>query len=297
MAIFDDGVDRGSVMPGILRSKEEPILHAEFCRSHRVFDEVVVNLDLAFVEVGLEAVPLTDGVAERFAEGVTGSVFFDEKFEDFGQARDDGATLTGTHCLSKPGAGFGFSQLRFDSVKLSHEVEDEPALPQGFAFVFLLFCGQVVVVKFSTNVREAAHEEDLGMVSFVCFVGGPTIALQDTGVVFADCFNERALTPADPPMIEEAAMGMVGEPEVATRGLSGAGFEIADRRFVNLQVSTSEGFNPDGGGDGKKAIDAAVESFEEKVSRDGDATTFEDFFLPIDGKMIAIFSDKEVRNQ
>ena len=227
MAVLHDGVDHGGVMPGIFGSKKEPILHAQFCGPHCVFDQVIIDLYCAFVEVGLEAVPLTKGIAESLAHGVTGSVFFDQQVEYFGESLNDGATLAGTHGLPKPGAGFDFSELCFDLIEPSHEVEDEPALAQRFALVFLIFGGFVVFVKFPTDMRETTHEEDLGMVAFVGFVSRPAVALEDTGVVFADGLDESFLAPADPPMIEEAAMGIVGEPEVAARAFAST-FHLTD---------------------------------------------------------------------
>jgi len=43
-AVLNNGVDGGSVMPGFLGSKKQPIFHAEFGRSHGVLDEIIINL-------------------------------------------------------------------------------------------------------------------------------------------------------------------------------------------------------------------------------------------------------------
>ena len=46
--------------------------------------------------------------------------------------------------------------------------------------------------------------------------------------------------------------------------------------------------------DPEEVADASMKPFQLEVSRDGDPTTFEDFLLPVDWEMIAIFSDEEV---
>ena len=73
----------------------------------------------------------------------------------------------------------------------------------------------VVIAEATTNVREAAHEDDLGMMTFVGEVGGPAVALERTGEVFADRFDQLSFATTNPPMIVEASVGIVGEPEVA----------------------------------------------------------------------------------
>ena len=219
MVVLDDGVDRGGLVAGFFCPEEHPVFHAEFCGADGVFDEVIVNLQKPVFEVAFKAVPLAVGVLQGFAEEVAGPVAGHEDFEDGFEAFDDGTTLAGAGCLAKARSCSAFAELRFDAVKLAHEAEDFPAVLERYSFVRVFFegcfCFLLVFVEATANVREAAHEDDLGMMSFVGEVGGPAIALECTGEVFADGFDQLRFTPTNPPMIVEASVGIVGEPEVA----------------------------------------------------------------------------------
>jgi hypothetical protein len=81
------------------------------------------------------------------------------------------------------------------------------------------------------------------------------------------------LTPANPPMIVDAAMGIVGEPKVAARGFSNSGFEVADGGFVDLQGGAAEGL----GAVFDVAILGANVAGDEEFARD-DFETVGDFF-------------------
>lgn len=71
MALAGDGQrvdDRGAVT-GVTASDKEPVLLAQSAGTDGIFDEVVVDLDLAVVKVFAEGFPELEGVGAGFTEG------------------------------------------------------------------------------------------------------------------------------------------------------------------------------------------------------------------------------------
>jgi len=66
-AVLDEGVDDGGFFSGVLGTDEEPVLGSELGGPDGVLNEVVVDLDTAVVQVGLEVGPLVEGVGAGFA--------------------------------------------------------------------------------------------------------------------------------------------------------------------------------------------------------------------------------------
>ncbi len=66
-AVLDEGIDDGGFFSGVLGTDEEPVLGSEFGRPDGVLNEVVVDLDTAVAQIGLEVGPLVEGVGDGFA--------------------------------------------------------------------------------------------------------------------------------------------------------------------------------------------------------------------------------------
>ena len=66
-AVLDEGVDDGGFFASMLGTDEEPVLGSELGGPDGVFDEVVVDLDTAVAQIGLEVGPLVEGVGDGFA--------------------------------------------------------------------------------------------------------------------------------------------------------------------------------------------------------------------------------------
>jgi len=66
-AVLDEGVDDGGFFAGMLGTDEEPVLGSEFGGPDGVLNEVVVDLDTAVAQIGLEVGPLVEGVGDGFA--------------------------------------------------------------------------------------------------------------------------------------------------------------------------------------------------------------------------------------
>ena len=66
-AVFDEGVEDGGFLAGVLGSDEEPVLGSELGGADGVLDEVVVDLDAAVCQIGFKVRPLVEGVADGFA--------------------------------------------------------------------------------------------------------------------------------------------------------------------------------------------------------------------------------------
>ena len=66
-AVLDEGVDDGGFLSGVLGTAEEPVLGSELGGPDGVLNEVVVDLDTAVVQIGLEVGPLVEGVGDGFA--------------------------------------------------------------------------------------------------------------------------------------------------------------------------------------------------------------------------------------
>ena len=67
-AVFDKGVNDGGFLAGVLGSDEEPVPGPELGGADGVFNEVVVDLDAAVGQIGLEVGPLVEGVGDGFAQ-------------------------------------------------------------------------------------------------------------------------------------------------------------------------------------------------------------------------------------
>ena len=65
---FDDGVEDRATLTGTGFANEEPVFLADSGGTHGIFDEVIVDLDAAVLQVNFERPPLAQGVINRLAE-------------------------------------------------------------------------------------------------------------------------------------------------------------------------------------------------------------------------------------
>jgi hypothetical protein len=154
------------------------------------------------------------------------------------EALVDGAALSGSHGFAPDGAGLGFAKAALDLIEMG-EVSEDPAdeaggLVPGFE-------------KLAPDMGVAAHE---GAVVFVVGLGrvcGVAIT-RDDGRMYGGAWitveevGDAALVGVYAPVIEDAAAGDVGDPEVASFGFSVTGFEIVDGGFFELAVGASPMF-------------------------------------------------------
>ena len=116
----------------------------------------------------------------------------------------------------------GFAQVFLDPVELADEEQDQGRPWVGAAIDHIM--------EVAPDVGEAGHEpERLTALLFpVAGVGPQGVALDDAGAGFADALDERSGAAADSPVVEEAAVRGVYNPQVALGGFAGAGIEVAD---------------------------------------------------------------------
>ena len=150
----------------------------------------------------------------------------------------NGAALGGANGFAQDGAGLGFAKQALDLVEVGELAEDPGDETRGLVLGF---------EKFPPDMGVAAHEGDVVFASGPCGVGAVAVALDDGGIcggawIAVEEVGDAALVATFAPMIENAAAGDVGDPEVAGFGFSVTGFEIVDGGFVELAVGASPMF-------------------------------------------------------
>ena len=161
--------------------------------------------------------------------------------EELFEALVDGAALPGAHGFAQDGAGLGFAELFLDQIEMGELAEDPADEPRGLVPGF---------EKLAPDMGVAAHEGDVVLAFGPGGIGGVTVALDDSGKragpiavsVATEEFGDAALVAAFAPVIEDAAAGDVGDPEVAGAGFAAAGFEVVDGGFVELAIGASPVF-------------------------------------------------------
>ena len=103
------------------------------------------------------------------------------------------------------------------------------------------------------------------------------------------------MTSCGGPLVVDTACGIVVDPEVALFGFAMTWAEVADGRFVCLEVVTTENFGFYGiVYDGETVCDGGVPAVE-GLSREEDlVANFQDAFGPVLGHVVAVFADDEV---
>ena len=60
--LLDEGVNDRTAPAGVLAADEHPVLVAELARADRIFDEIIIQLNLPVDEAGFEVWPWIGGV-------------------------------------------------------------------------------------------------------------------------------------------------------------------------------------------------------------------------------------------
>ena len=95
-------------------------------------------------------------------------------------------------------------------------------------------------------------------------------------------------------MVEEAATGHVGDPQVSLVHFATAGHEVADGGFIKVEVDGGERLGSDGEGDGFEQADGLVEPVDDEVARDAHAVAVEDGLLAVEREVVDVFPNEEV---
>ncbi len=144
------------------------------------------------------------------------------------------------------------------------------------------------------DVGEAGDEAGLRVGFGVGFVNPVAVALDVSAKVRAEGFDELLVTAPDPPVVEEAAAGRAGDPQVSLLRLPAAGNEVSHRCFIDLEVIRGERLGADGERDGFEQADGLVEPVDDEVARDTNAVAVEDGLLAVEREVVDVFADEEV---
>ena len=119
---FDYAVDDGAGLAGVGAAEKQEVLFADGGGANGVFDEVVVDFQLAVFQIAGEALPAGQCVADRFAEGAFGQLALFFPVKDCFDVVEDGRGFL----LSNGGAvelGL-FPKFGFDAVEFCDEAYD-----------------------------------------------------------------------------------------------------------------------------------------------------------------------------
>jgi hypothetical protein len=291
---FNQGVNDRSTLAGGFSADEEPVLFSNGCGTDAVFDEVVVDLDLAVLDEKGESVPEGEGVVDGAAEFSLGQnlgVLAQAEqlaFEDF--ENGDGLLLADGGTFGSRGSSL--AQSGFDLIEFANYGDGA----SGETLADLESC-----VELAPGVRPTGGEVDAVLVGSPRFVSGVGVGLEVALIVLKQ-FVEAGGLAGGVPLIEDVALDAVAwgvdDPEVAGRGFAFAGIEVFDGSFVGLEVAGCQ----------QAAVDEFVEGFEgvgddfvpvaEGVARDVDAVAaLEDAFGAVVGTVVAVFGSSDVCNE
>ncbi len=93
--VLDEGVGHARQFASAVGAEEQVVFGAQFERSDRVFDEVVVNFYPAILEVSLEARPLIKRVGDGLAHEALREVARSDPFEVFFDESQTGGAVAG----------------------------------------------------------------------------------------------------------------------------------------------------------------------------------------------------------
>ena len=170
------------------------------------------------------------------------AVFGQSHFHGGFDPRDDGGAAPCPLAFPLGGAGLGFTQVFLNLVKMGDE-QDDP-------------CGVLVrsdvegFGEVAPDVGEAGDELGSGVGFGVSFVGSVAVALDVSTKIFTEGFDELFLSATDAPVVEEAAAGHVGDPQVSLVRFATAGHKVAHGGFIELEVVGGECLGADGAGEG-----------------------------------------------
>jgi hypothetical protein len=185
-AAAQQAVEDGGTLPGSHVADEQPVLAAEGAGANGVFDTVVVDGDVAILEIDLQRVPLAEGVEDGPAHGAPGPFAVAHSDEAPVQCGDDTAGALLPQGLQVCGRELTLARLALDAV----EDVDGYEQARGDGTACRPFRG---FEEFSSHMRPAGGAGDLWrrtVARFAAFekAGDLTaaVALQDAAKVFRD---------------------------------------------------------------------------------------------------------------
>jgi hypothetical protein len=249
----------------------------------------VADFHPAVAKIDFEIGPLSDGVADGFAElafgqdGTAEGEFVDGFFE----SPVDHAAFGGAHGLTQGGAGFGFAKPLFDVIEmgdLAQDPGDEPGrLLHGFE-------------KLPPHVGVAAHEFDPWLVLGPGWIDDVAVALDDAqqredfrigrllSIGGPDLFKQPGHAigvTSVMPMIEHGSARYVRCPEIAGLCFAAAGFEVIDGGFVYLPVKRAPMFVLDFSVDDGEPVGGEQRPVAEGLAVEFNSHPGEHFLLPV----------------
>lgn len=264
-------------MASIGTANEEPVLLADGGGADGVFDEVVVDLDSAIVEVCLEVRHLGEGVVNsrshaRFRQEPVGAL---PDQQDVLDALDDRSALVAASHGAQFGTGAPLSKPGFGPVEGGDLTQDPSGLLWGVLAGF---------VEAAPGVCPASNERKFaGVGSRKGGVGRVAVALDGATEVHGDHVFEAFGSTARFPSVDHIASGTIGCPEVAEFGRSIAGSEVADRRLINLNVLTCQDLRADGVVNGPQPVGGKLDPAGLALTWKEDVVPgFEDSFLTVE---------------
>ena len=196
---LNQGVNDGAALAGGFAADEEPVLLADGSGADAVLNPVVVDLELALIDVEGELVPEGEGVVDGFAQGAFGQNFGagaqgDEVgFENLQQR--GGVGLAELNALG--GLCGGFAEGSFHLIDLCDG--GERGRGEGLA-------GFEGFVEFAPGVGPAGDEGNAVFISNPGVVGGVSVGLQ-IALVVAEEVVEAGGFAAGVPLIEYISLG------------------------------------------------------------------------------------------
>ena len=232
---------------------------------------------------------MPQAVGEGFADGALRAALGQSHFHGGLDPRDDGGAAPCAFALPQGGAGFAFPQAFFDPVEMGDEQDD----PCG-----VLVGGDVEGFgEVAPDVGEAGDEPGSGIGLGVRLVGSVAVTLDVSAKVSAEGFDELIRSATDAPVVEEAAAGHFGDPQVALLRFATAGHEVAHGGFIKLEVVRGECLGADGAGDGLEQADGLVDPVDDEVAWEANAVAVEDGLLAVKREVVDVFPDEQVGEQ
>lgn len=280
-AVLHHGVEDGGFPAGVLATDEEPVLRSELGRTNGVLDEVVVDLDAAVREVGLQLAPLVDGVAHGLAQQALrqDGTALQKPVEEFLQPSVDHRALRCTERFPQYGRGVGVTQPSFDLIEMAELSQDPCNQPRRLVARF---------EKLPADMRVASHEGDVRLSASPRWIGAEAVALDHAWqrVVFTEQTGDAALIASGLPVVVDAAAWDVAGSQIAGAGGAAAGTEIADGCFVDLQVGAGAVLLVNFAVDRRQPVRGEQRPVAEGLAMQVHALAGEQFRLPVIGLVI-----------
>jgi len=108
-AVAQKGVEDRRFPSALRCTEEQPVLLADGTGTNRVFNQIVVNLHSAILQIHAEPIPHIECVGDRFTEPALRQYAGLEFVEGFADSVVDHRALAGTNSLAQAGSGAGFS--------------------------------------------------------------------------------------------------------------------------------------------------------------------------------------------